>query len=99
MRYFTIAILLLVIVAAHVVAMRSLTYKLNEKVPMIAIINDHAAWFMRITVDPATINYYATIVSLASTSILMGVLAWNWRAYVQDIRRGVVRAEVLMRSA
>lgn len=99
MRYFTIAVLVLLIVAAHLVAIRSVAYKLTEKVPMIALINDHAAWLMRITVDPATINYYATIVSLASTSLLMGVLAWNWRAYVQDIRRGVVRAEVLMRSA
>lgn len=99
MRYVIIFSLILVIVISHLVSIRSLSYDMTEKVPMIALINDHAAWLMRLTINPITINYYSTIISLFTTALLMFVLAINWRVYVRDIRRGVIRAEVLMRAS
>lgn len=99
MKYTILFFLVSVIVMSHLVTIRTLSYDMTEKIPIIALINDHAAWLMRLTINPITINYYSTIVSLTTTALLMFVLAINWRTYVRDIRRGVVRAEVLMRSA
>lgn len=99
MNYITPTILVAVIVIAHTVAIRSLSYDMTDRVPVIALINDHASWFMKLTVSPVTINFYATLTSFFATLALMGVVAKNWRTYVRDIQRGVVRAEVLMRLA